>query len=180
MQADVSDLTALEDLFQQALKEFGKIDIVVADAGVEIVDQAIADVTEGQFDQVLAQEVGNRGITVNSIIPTAIEGAGVFTDVPQDSRCANWPRACARSGTVRTGRGRSGRSRVLRRPPRPGSANATQDRLERLRAAGLNEAELSRLRAPIDLQLGGGTPQETAVAIAAEIIAVAHDGTGPR
>ncbi|MET8471234.1 SDR family oxidoreductase [Streptomyces sp. NPDC006422] len=141
VQADVSDLTALEDLFQQALKEFGKIDIVVANAGVEIGDQAIADVTEEQFDrlfaintkgafftlqkaakyvedkgriiyigssttqlamsgvglygsskmapryaaQVLAQEVGNRGITVNSIIPTAIEGAGVFTDVPQDS-----------------------------------------------------------------------------------------------
>ncbi|CCK26034.1 protein of unknown function DUF182 [Streptomyces davaonensis JCM 4913] len=59
-----------------------------------------------------------------------------------------------------------------------GSANATQDRLERLRAAGLNEAELSRLRAPIGLQLGGRTPQETAVAIAAEIIAVAHDGSG--
>ncbi|WP_460698987.1 SDR family oxidoreductase [Nocardia thraciensis] len=34
---------------------------------------------------VLAQEVGNRGVTVNAIIPTQIEGAGVFTDLPEDS-----------------------------------------------------------------------------------------------
>ena len=34
----------------------------------------------GQFlVEVLAKEVGNRGVAVNSILPTAIEGAGVFT-----------------------------------------------------------------------------------------------------
>jgi 3-oxoacyl-[acyl-carrier protein] reductase len=30
--------------------------------------------------QVLAQELAVRGVTVNTILPTAIEGAGVFTD----------------------------------------------------------------------------------------------------
>ena len=30
--------------------------------------------------EVLAKELGARGVTVNSILPTAIEGAGVFTD----------------------------------------------------------------------------------------------------
>ena len=35
----------------------------------------------GQFlVEVLAKEVGARGVTVNSILPTATEGAGVFTD----------------------------------------------------------------------------------------------------
>lgn len=29
---------------------------------------------------VLALEVGHRGVTVNTIVPTAIEGAGIFTD----------------------------------------------------------------------------------------------------
>lgn len=30
--------------------------------------------------EVLAKEIGHRGVTVNSILPTAIEGAGVHTD----------------------------------------------------------------------------------------------------
>lgn len=35
----------------------------------------------GQFlVEVLAKEVGHRGVAVNSILPTAIEGAGVFAD----------------------------------------------------------------------------------------------------
>jgi 3-oxoacyl-[acyl-carrier protein] reductase len=29
---------------------------------------------------VLAMEIGGRGVTVNSILPTAIEGAGVFSE----------------------------------------------------------------------------------------------------
>ncbi len=29
--------------------------------------------------EVLAKEIGIRGVTVNSILPTAIEGAGVYT-----------------------------------------------------------------------------------------------------
>ena len=140
IQADVVDLDALESLFQKSVEAFGQLDIVVANAGVEIVDQPISEVTEEQFDrlfainakatfftlqkaaryvadhgriinvgssttalanpgvglygsskmaarytvEVLAQEVGKRGITVNSIIPTAIEGAGVFTQLPED------------------------------------------------------------------------------------------------
>jgi 3-oxoacyl-[acyl-carrier protein] reductase len=30
--------------------------------------------------EVLAREIGHRGVAVNSILPTAIEGAGVFTE----------------------------------------------------------------------------------------------------
>lgn len=59
-----------------------------------------------------------------------------------------------------------------------GSRRTHRDRLARLRAAGLTEAELAQLRSPIGLDLGGHTPEETAVAVAAEIVAVRRGGSG--
>jgi len=59
-----------------------------------------------------------------------------------------------------------------------GSRRTHEDRLERLREAGLSEAELARLRSPIGLDLGARTPEETAVAIAAELIQLRWGGTG--
>ena len=34
---------------------------------------------------VLALELGHRGVTVNTILPTSIEGAGVYTDMAEDN-----------------------------------------------------------------------------------------------
>jgi xanthine dehydrogenase accessory factor len=48
----------------------------------------------------------------------------------------------------------------------------------RLRGGGLTEAELARLSSPIGLDLGARTPEETAVSIAAEIIARRWGGGG--
>lgn len=59
-----------------------------------------------------------------------------------------------------------------------GSRRTHDDRLARLREAGLTDAELSRLSSPIGLDLGARTPQETAVSIAAEIIARRWSGGG--
>ena len=59
-----------------------------------------------------------------------------------------------------------------------GSRRTHDDRLARLREAGLTDAELERLSSPIGLDLGGRTPEETAVSIAAEIIARRWGGGG--
>jgi xanthine dehydrogenase accessory factor len=59
-----------------------------------------------------------------------------------------------------------------------GSRRTHDDRLKRLREAGLTEDELSRLRSPIGLDLGARTPEETAVSIAAELIQLRWGGSG--
>jgi xanthine dehydrogenase accessory factor len=61
-----------------------------------------------------------------------------------------------------------------------GSRRTHDDRRKRLIEAGLTEAELARLSSPIGLDLGARTPEETAVSIAAEIIALRWGGDGGR
>jgi xanthine dehydrogenase accessory factor len=69
-----------------------------------------------------------------------------------------------------------------------GSRRTHADRIARLRDAGIDDADLDRIRAPIGLDLGGRTPEETAVSICAEIIAERngrheirplHESSGP-
>jgi xanthine dehydrogenase accessory factor len=59
-----------------------------------------------------------------------------------------------------------------------GSRRTHEDRLTRLREVGMTEAELARLRSPIGLDLGARTPEETAIAIAAELIQLRWGGSG--
>ena len=59
-----------------------------------------------------------------------------------------------------------------------GSRRTHDDRIKRLQEAGLTDAELERLSSPIGLDLGARTPEETAVSIAAEIIALRWGGDG--
>ncbi|MFK0280812.1 XdhC family protein [Streptomyces sp. NPDC090499] len=59
-----------------------------------------------------------------------------------------------------------------------GSRRTHLDRNERLREVGVTELELARLRSPIGLDLGARTPEETALSIAAEIVANRRGGTG--
>ncbi|MFD4243756.1 XdhC family protein [Streptomyces sp. NPDC058525] len=58
-----------------------------------------------------------------------------------------------------------------------GSRRTHAERVERLRAEGVPPQALARLRSPIGLDLGGATPEETALAIAAEFTAVRHGGS---
>jgi xanthine dehydrogenase accessory factor len=61
-----------------------------------------------------------------------------------------------------------------------GSRRTHLDRLARLREAGVDDKELERLSSPIGLDLGARTPEETAISIAAEIVAGRWGGTGER
>ncbi|MFD4325545.1 XdhC family protein [Nocardioides sp. NPDC058538] len=61
-----------------------------------------------------------------------------------------------------------------------GSRRTHDDRLARLVDAGLTEEEIARLSSPIGLDLGARTPEETAISIAAEIIAGRWGGSGER
>lgn len=135
IQADLAKVDEIHRLFVRSMEHFVRLDIVVANAGIELVDQAVVEFTEQDFDrlfsvntrgtfftlqaaakhvadngriiyigssttkfprpgyglyggsklapqflvEVLAKEIGLRGITVNSILPTATEGAGVST-----------------------------------------------------------------------------------------------------
>ncbi len=71
---------------------------------------------------------------------------------------------------------------ALRRPAAyigaMGSRRTHDDRLARLREVGMSEEELGRLRSPIGLDLGARTPEETAIAIAAELIQLRWGGSG--
>lgn len=134
VQADISKVADLKMLFAEAKKAFGKIDIVVANAGIEMVEVPVVDFTEEQFDRlfsintkgsyftmqqaarhvenngriiyvassttsfpvpgmavyggskttprylvnILSQEIGHKGVTVNSIIPFAVDHSGIF------------------------------------------------------------------------------------------------------
>jgi 3-oxoacyl-[acyl-carrier protein] reductase len=136
VQADVSRVADIERLFNEAELVFGAIDIVVANAGIEMVDTPVTEFTEEQFDRlfsintkgayftmqqaakrirdkgriiyiassttafpvqgmavyggskttprymvdVLSKEIGHRGVTVNSIIPFAVDHSGIFAE----------------------------------------------------------------------------------------------------
>jgi xanthine dehydrogenase accessory factor len=61
-----------------------------------------------------------------------------------------------------------------------GSRRTHDDRLKRLQEAGMSDTDLEKLSSPIGLDLGARTPEETAVSIAAEIIALRWGGGGQR
>jgi xanthine dehydrogenase accessory factor len=61
-----------------------------------------------------------------------------------------------------------------------GSRRAQAQRRERLLAAGLDEALLERVAAPIGLDLGAVSPEETALSIMSEVVAVRNGRDGGR
>jgi xanthine dehydrogenase accessory factor len=61
-----------------------------------------------------------------------------------------------------------------------GSRRAQEKRRERLLERGLTEDELARIAAPIGLDLGGLTAEETALSIMSEVVAVRNGRSGGR
>jgi xanthine dehydrogenase accessory factor len=61
-----------------------------------------------------------------------------------------------------------------------GSRRTHANRIEELRRAGISDADLARISAPIGLDIGARTPEETAISIAAEIVALRERRHGGR
>jgi xanthine dehydrogenase accessory factor len=59
-----------------------------------------------------------------------------------------------------------------------GSRRTNDDRAQRLKELGFTDDDIARVHAPIGLDVGGRTPEETAVSVAAEIISARWGGTG--
>jgi 3-oxoacyl-[acyl-carrier protein] reductase len=158
IQADVSNVADIDRLFAKTIEQYSHVDIVVANAGLELVGKLMTDITEAEFDrlfnvntkgafftlaraakyiadhgriiyvgtsstgfpmpgyslysgskmaprffvEVLAKELGPRGVTVNSILPTVTEGAGLSTDAvrPQAREFVRTFNPMQRVGTV--------------------------------------------------------------------------------
>jgi 3-oxoacyl-[acyl-carrier protein] reductase len=64
VQANVADVGELESMFQNALTTFGKIDTVVANAGIETIDLPVVDVTEEQYDRLYSINVKGAFFTM--------------------------------------------------------------------------------------------------------------------
>ncbi|MFT4306739.1 MAG: XdhC family protein, partial [Microbacterium sp.] len=59
-----------------------------------------------------------------------------------------------------------------------GARSTVARRVELLREAGVSDDELAALHSPLGLDLGGSSPEHTALAVLAEIVATAHGGSG--
>jgi xanthine dehydrogenase accessory factor len=59
-----------------------------------------------------------------------------------------------------------------------GSRRTHANRVEELRRLGISDADLARISAPVGLDIGARTPEETAISIAAEIIAIRENRRG--
>jgi len=55
-----------------------------------------------------------------------------------------------------------------------GSRKTSEERAERLKQRGLTDEQVSRIHAPIGLNLGGRAPEEIALAIMAEIVSTRY------
>jgi len=61
-----------------------------------------------------------------------------------------------------------------------GSRRTHANRIALLREAGVSESDLARVSAPVGLDIGARTPEETAISIAAEIVALRSGRSGGR
>lgn len=75
--SDVTSLTGLEKVFQETSDKFGKIDIVVANAGGGI-NGTVADTTEADYDQSMDLNLKSVYFTVNKALPYMNDGGSII------------------------------------------------------------------------------------------------------
>ena len=76
IRADISNLEDVEALFKKVVKEFGKIDILFANAGVAKF-APIGDSTETLFDEIFGVNVRGTFFTIRKSLPYLNDGASI-------------------------------------------------------------------------------------------------------
>jgi NAD(P)-dependent dehydrogenase (short-subunit alcohol dehydrogenase family) len=75
--ADVTKLDDLERIFAATAKKFGKIDVLVANAGAGTTG-TVADTSEADYDKLLALNLKSVYFTVNRALPFMNDGASII------------------------------------------------------------------------------------------------------
>ena len=92
-QTDVSNGGDVKAMTKAALEEFGRIDILVNNAGVTHLPAAMEEVTEEDFDRVLAVNCKSVYLTAREIVPVMkAQGAGAILNVASTAGVSPRPR----------------------------------------------------------------------------------------
>lgn len=82
MGGDVSKAADVQAMVDAAVKAFGRLDIVVNNAGITHRNQPMLDVSEAEFDRVYAVNVKSMFLTAKSAVPVMRrQGGGVFINI---------------------------------------------------------------------------------------------------
>src|ERR1700722_4698671 len=77
MNADVTNLADLERMFAETAKKFGKIDVLVANAGAGTTG-TVADTSEADYDRLLDLNLKSVYFTVNKALPYMNDGGSII------------------------------------------------------------------------------------------------------
>jgi NAD(P)-dependent dehydrogenase (short-subunit alcohol dehydrogenase family) len=77
MNADVTNLADLERMFAETAKKFGKIDVLVANAGAGTTG-TVADTSEADYDKLLDLNLKSVYFTVNKALPFMNDGGSII------------------------------------------------------------------------------------------------------
>ena len=92
-EVDVSQGDQVAEMVEAALAAFGRIDILINNAGVTHLPMAMEDVTEADFDRVLAVNCKSVFLTARHIVPQMkSQGSGVILNVASTAGVSPRPR----------------------------------------------------------------------------------------
>ena len=78
IKADMSSPAAIEKLFSEALAHFGQLDIVVANAGIELIETPVLQSTEQDFDKVFNLNVKGTFFVLQQAAKHVVDGGRII------------------------------------------------------------------------------------------------------
>lgn len=78
LKADVSNPKSIEKLFTDAINHFGKLDIVVANAGIELIETPVVQCTETDFDNVFDINVKGTFFVLQQAAKYIVDGGRII------------------------------------------------------------------------------------------------------